>query len=811
MIPTNPWDLLHIRLIPKNETLHYYDSKIHIIYVLVGEAEIKDDTRFVSLKKDDFIVLSRSIPHELSIHSSSRVFELSFNYSLVDELEDNQYDLIFFGNSVTEGSGVDEEIKVEINSLIEQYIFREKGKTSTLLKRYFSLLELLEDNYIHRNKLSTVKTMAKKVIELKNFIDNHFDQEIRIAEIADKMYVSQHYLSRSFTKQFEKSITEYLVEKRLEKVRRDLLETEKSVTDIAFSAGFNNINSFNRLFKKYQGLTPSDYRKEVKSHVKVTTSQGIPKEDLAYLKVYFGQKTKTTTEETLVVKNEMLEKNRLRGTLINLGYAEDILMSGYYQQLKLIANRGFFQYGRLWGLLSDSVLPKIEGQYDFTKVDMILSSIIDAGLIPFIDLGFKGKTVYKTHGKPIIHTHYTRDSNMIQDILERYCVFFEYCKKKFGESALDKWVVEVWKPSELVVKTNDLADLMRIKDGNKIMNISDTAGYLWFFDKVYTTIKEINTNIRIGGCGLGLDVEKEDLEAFLANWQAMGTLPDYFSISLFHMDEITQSLYSGKRANPISPDTDYMINSVKEFKKLLSKFTRNLPLLVTEFNVTILNRHIINDTAFKATYIIKNILDVENEVDLMGYWLLSDISVTSYDTNQQEIFGGAGLLTKTGIPKAAYYAFDFLNRLFPDVIYKDKEVYLSKKNDHHFSGLFYFYNHLNTTYYYNSEGDFHEKNAYSIFKNKKRRKWHLRIEDVDPGFYTVLSFKMGRDHGSLLERIIELGENKELSREEIDFLKHRSRPDLTKNIVETHNRQLNFSIELESHEALFIDFRRNQT
>lgn len=168
-------------------------------------------------------------------------------------------------------------------------------------------------------------------------------------------------------------------------------------------------------------------------------------------------------------------------------------------------------------------------------------------------------------------------------------------------------------------------------------------------------------------------------------------------------------------------------------------------------------------------------------------------------------------MTKTGIPKAAYYAFDFLNRLFPDVIYRDKEVYLSKKNDHHFSGLFYFYNHLNTTYYYNSEGDFHEKNAYSIFKNKKRRKWHLRIEDVDPGFYTVLSFKMGRDHGSLLERIIELGENKELSREEIDFLNHRSRPDLTKNIVETHNRQLNFSIELESHEALFIDFRRNQT
>lgn len=811
MLSPNPWDLLHIRLIPKNETLHYYDDKVHIVYVLVGEAEISYDDGFVSLKKDDFIVLSRSIPHELSLHSSARAFEISFNYSLVDELEDTHYDLIFSGNSVTEGSPVDEEIKIAINSLIEQYIFREKGKTSRLLKQYFSLLELLEDNYIQRNKLSTVKTMAKKIVELKNYLDNHFDQDIRITEIADKMYVSQHYLSRSFTKQFGKSITEYLVEKRLEKVRRDLLETEKSITDVAFSAGFSSINSFNRLFKKYQGLTPSEYRKETKAHVTVKSESSLAKEDLANLKVYFGQKTKQTTVENLVLKNEGTEKNNLRGTLINLGYAEDILMSGYYQQLKMATKREIFQYGRVWGLLSDSVLPKIEGRYDFTKVDMILSSIIDAGLIPFIELGFKGKTVYKTHGEPIIHTPYIQHSDTIEEILDRYRVFFEHCKKKFGETALEKWVVEIWKPSEIVVQTNDLSDLMRIRAGSKTVTISGTTGYLWFFQQVYTTIKSINSEIQIGGCGLGLDIEKEDLEGFLSNWHELGMYPDFFSISLFHMDEIKQSMYSGKRSNPISPDTEYMINSVKEFKKLLNKFLPRLPLFITEFNVTILNRHIINDTAFKATYILKNILDVENEVDLMGYWLLSDISATSYDTNEQELFGGAGLLAKTGIPKAGYYAFDFLNRLFSEVIHKDKEVYITKKNNHHFSGLFYFYNHLNTTYYYNSEGEFHEKNAYSIFKNMKKKKWHLKIENVEPGSYTVLSFKMGRKHGSLLERIIELGENKELSKEEIDFLTHRSRPDLTKNIVETQERHLSFTIELESHEALLIDFRRNQT
>lgn len=270
---TDPWNMMQIRLVQKNEKVHYYDSNVHIIYVLVGEVEIAYDTHTVSLKKDDFMLLSRSIPHDLSINASSKVFELSFNYSVVDEIEDNNYDLIFSGNSVSEGSLVDTEIKSEINGLIESYIFKEKSKVSSVLKQYFSLLELLEDNYIHRSKLTTAKTMAKKVIELKSFLDNNFDQDIRISEIADKMYVSQHYLSRSFTKQFGKSMTEYLIEKRLEKVRIDLLETEKSITDIAFAAGFNNINSFNRLFKKYQGLTPSEYRSEVKANVKLASKK----------------------------------------------------------------------------------------------------------------------------------------------------------------------------------------------------------------------------------------------------------------------------------------------------------------------------------------------------------------------------------------------------------------------------------------------------------------------------------------------------------------------------------------------------------
>ncbi len=67
---------------------------------------------------------------------------------------------------------------------------------------------------------------------------------------------------------------------------------------------------------------------------------------------------------------------------------------------------------------------------------------------------------------------------------------------------------------------------------------------------------------------------------------------------------------------------------------------------------------------------MKNVLAVIPYCDLIGYWQLTDLSVTTFDTANKEIFGGSGLISKSGIPKIGYYAYLFLHKLSDQVVYQ---------------------------------------------------------------------------------------------------------------------------------------------
>lgn len=107
------------------------------------------------------------------------------------------------------------------------YILQEKHSVSEVFEEYFRMIHLLEKEYTVFSSLDEDRSMKQKVYELKFFIDNNFDKDIRLADIANKLYVSDQYLSRSFSSEIGMPMNEYLIRKRLEKVRKELLETEK--------------------------------------------------------------------------------------------------------------------------------------------------------------------------------------------------------------------------------------------------------------------------------------------------------------------------------------------------------------------------------------------------------------------------------------------------------------------------------------------------------------------------------------------------------------------------------------------------------
>lgn len=94
------------------------------------------------------------------------------------------------------------------------------------------------------------------------YINSHAHEPIRLREIADEIGMSEGHFCRFFKQMVQKSPVEYINYHRIQKACRLLEQSDRKVVDIALDVGFDNLSYFIATFKKWKGLTPSQYRKQ---------------------------------------------------------------------------------------------------------------------------------------------------------------------------------------------------------------------------------------------------------------------------------------------------------------------------------------------------------------------------------------------------------------------------------------------------------------------------------------------------------------------------------------------------------------------
>ena len=92
------------------------------------------------------------------------------------------------------------------------------------------------------------------------FIDQNFTHSLSLEDVSAFTGFSKYYFSRVFKQQMGISFSEYLRGKRVGMAEELLIHTRRSMQDIAVSAGFGSIATFNRVFRECRGCTPSKYR-----------------------------------------------------------------------------------------------------------------------------------------------------------------------------------------------------------------------------------------------------------------------------------------------------------------------------------------------------------------------------------------------------------------------------------------------------------------------------------------------------------------------------------------------------------------------
>ncbi|MDR6878416.1 YesN/AraC family two-component response regulator [Bacillus sp. 3255] len=96
------------------------------------------------------------------------------------------------------------------------------------------------------------------------YMDEHYHLDLSVEMIAEQVKLNHAYLSRMFKQEIGKTMLEYLTLRRLEVSKTLLQDTDQTINEIAANVGYNNVNSFIRFFKRYEGLTPGDFRKSIR-------------------------------------------------------------------------------------------------------------------------------------------------------------------------------------------------------------------------------------------------------------------------------------------------------------------------------------------------------------------------------------------------------------------------------------------------------------------------------------------------------------------------------------------------------------------
>lgn len=101
---------------------------------------------------------------------------------------------------------------------------------------------------------------STRVNIINNYIKDNYENEPSLIDISNKLSLSKEAFCRFFKKTFDKTYSNYVSEYRIAIASKMLVETDKSVSQIAYESGFNNLSFFYRQFKKYKQLSPKIYR-----------------------------------------------------------------------------------------------------------------------------------------------------------------------------------------------------------------------------------------------------------------------------------------------------------------------------------------------------------------------------------------------------------------------------------------------------------------------------------------------------------------------------------------------------------------------
>lgn len=257
------------------DVLFHWHPEVEINYIYEGSARFHIDYDYFNSQAGDIILIRPNGMHSIHPLENQKHVTDTFRfhldmigYSIVDQvslryLQPLQTSLYKFVPRIQPDMEGYEEIKECLFTIFE--LSKNEGRHFELMlksKLNEFLYLLFYYRYVLRKNTDDTYRKNEQIRELIDFINNNYQKNLSIDYLSKFMGYSKTHFMAVFKQHTGSSCTEFIIQVRLSKACDMLINTSNPVLEIATAVGFNNLSNFNRQFKRYYELTPSQYRKQ---------------------------------------------------------------------------------------------------------------------------------------------------------------------------------------------------------------------------------------------------------------------------------------------------------------------------------------------------------------------------------------------------------------------------------------------------------------------------------------------------------------------------------------------------------------------
>ena len=255
--------------------IHYHDC-VELIFCTGGYGLTQFENSCLKLKKSDLFVIGGKASHTMSDLKDFSAYRILFDLSMLDGLDDEikntvGYTSMFLLNEIGDMTYaykccvcMNAPYFDRLASIMNELLFEYESETTVneyyirtlFLSACILIIKCFESKPHKHTKLLFDKSIAA--------LTKSIDEDKSMEEIAVSLGICERYFRKFFTQKAGVSPAQFVTDMRLRRAKSFLACTDKSITEIAFSCGFYDSSHLTKVFKKYEGITPKEYRKSTR-------------------------------------------------------------------------------------------------------------------------------------------------------------------------------------------------------------------------------------------------------------------------------------------------------------------------------------------------------------------------------------------------------------------------------------------------------------------------------------------------------------------------------------------------------------------